>query len=271
MEHRSRAKSRLSGLAADDESPGNTAETAGAAGPRSPRYLEVARALIESINHGTYPVGTQLPTEMELGASFGTSRHTIREAIRLLDSQGMVSRRQGVGTIVTALFSQARYSASMSSLSDLLQHIDATELKFEADNEIAADATLAELLDCPVGQRWLRLDAMRVLKGSGEPVSLTQLYIHLRFAGMRQMLGATQNSVYALIEKHYHIRIAECRQDITPIVISSGEAHTLGVAPGTPGLHITRHYLDDQMKILAVSINRYPKDRFRFLMRWKLS
>ena len=70
---------------------------------------------------------------------------------------------------------------------------------------------------------------------------------------------------------HFDQPVRLSRQDITPIVISSGEAHTLAVEPGTRGLHITRHYLDDQMKFLAVSINRYPNDRFRFLPRWKLS
>ncbi|REG50988.1 DNA-binding GntR family transcriptional regulator [Paraburkholderia sp. BL6669N2] len=254
------------------ESPADEiAEASPIAGTRAPRYAELARVLIERINSGTYAVGQSLPPETELCVMFGASRHTVREAIRILSEQGMVSRRQGVGTIVTASSTQARYTATLSSLSDLMQHLDATELHFLSDEEVAADSVLAELLECPVGQRWIRIRALRVLKRSSEVVSAVEMYVQLRFAGLTEMLGKTQNSVYRLIEDHYHTRVVECRQDVVPIIISGEEAKKLHVPSGTPGLHVTRHYLDDKLDILSVSINRYPKNRFRFQMRWRLS
>ena len=68
-----------------------------------PRYLQIAADLKQAIVSGRYPVGARLPTELELCEQFGISRFTAREAVRVLSSAGLVSRKQRVGTIVVAL------------------------------------------------------------------------------------------------------------------------------------------------------------------------
>ena len=44
--------------------------------------------------------GTRLPNEFELGEKFGVGRSTIREAVKLLSSKGIVNVRRGSGTYV---------------------------------------------------------------------------------------------------------------------------------------------------------------------------
>jgi len=46
------------------------------------------------------PPGTRLKSEPELAASLGVSRATLREAMRTFEGQGLIRRRQGVGTFV---------------------------------------------------------------------------------------------------------------------------------------------------------------------------
>ena len=65
---------------------------------KRPRYRQVAEKLKSAIEAGEYPVGSLLPTESELCASFNISRYTAREALRRLAEMGLVSRRQGAGT-----------------------------------------------------------------------------------------------------------------------------------------------------------------------------
>lgn len=66
-------------------------------------YEQVADQLREMILSGTLTVGDRLPTEAELCARFRTSRSTIREALRLLSSQSLITTRTGAtgGTSVT--------------------------------------------------------------------------------------------------------------------------------------------------------------------------
>jgi GntR family transcriptional repressor for pyruvate dehydrogenase complex len=63
---------------------------------RKGRGSEVALALQRAIYDGQWTVGQRLPNERELGRTFGVSRSTVREAIRLLEAQGVIQVRRGV-------------------------------------------------------------------------------------------------------------------------------------------------------------------------------
>jgi GntR family transcriptional regulator len=58
------------------------------------------QSLRQAIAQGTFRPGTQLPTEAELCQMLGVSRTVVREALRVLEDDGLVARRHGVGTFV---------------------------------------------------------------------------------------------------------------------------------------------------------------------------
>ncbi|QNA93181.1 GntR family transcriptional regulator [Microbacterium sp. Se63.02b] len=61
---------------------------------------EVLGRLREQILDGTYPVGSGLPSEVELAALHGVSRRTIRTALAALGRQGLVESHRGSGWFV---------------------------------------------------------------------------------------------------------------------------------------------------------------------------
>ena len=65
-----------------------------------PKYLTVADALRREIAAGVFRDGQALMTEEELRLRFGVSRQTVRQAISLLEDDGLVDRRRGSGTYV---------------------------------------------------------------------------------------------------------------------------------------------------------------------------
>ncbi len=69
---------------------------------RSPVYLQVAEQLREAILAGRLAPGEELPTERELSHSFGVSRASVREALRALQAQGLVTRGGAPGRAVVA-------------------------------------------------------------------------------------------------------------------------------------------------------------------------
>src|SRR5438270_263472 len=81
--------------------------------------LQIARELTSASSAGTYSVGARMPTEFELCEQIGISRFTAPEAVRVLSSAGLVTRRQRVGTVVIATPADARYTHAAQSVADL--------------------------------------------------------------------------------------------------------------------------------------------------------
>jgi DNA-binding LacI/PurR family transcriptional regulator len=67
-----------------------------------PKHRQVYQSLSRDIQSGRLKRGDRLPSEAELGRTFGASRITVGRAVRDLQLQGLVERRAGSGTYVTA-------------------------------------------------------------------------------------------------------------------------------------------------------------------------
>lgn len=65
-----------------------------------PRYTQIAGLLRSQLEAGVYAVGDRLPSIESLASAFDVAPQTMRHAIALLEDQGLVQRRQGIGTIV---------------------------------------------------------------------------------------------------------------------------------------------------------------------------
>jgi DNA-binding FadR family transcriptional regulator len=64
------------------------------------QYAEIIEQLAVEIAAGQHAIGSQLPTEPELGQRFGISRTVVREAIKTLAAKGLVTTGPRVGTRV---------------------------------------------------------------------------------------------------------------------------------------------------------------------------
>lgn len=74
---------------------------------RSERLSEkVGEQLIKAISEGRFKVGEKLPSQPDLAELMGVSRPSIREAVKLLELQGMIETVQGGGTIVRNIAAQ---------------------------------------------------------------------------------------------------------------------------------------------------------------------
>ncbi len=95
---------------------------------RTARYLRLARTLQDAIQAGAYPVGSLLPTEIDLSAQHGVSRQTVRQAIGQLRQLKLLSARKGVGTRVEARHAARRFNYAALSATDLVEFAEDTEM-----------------------------------------------------------------------------------------------------------------------------------------------
>ena len=109
----------------------------------------VLAQLSRLIQEGSLKPGDRLPTERALSAEFRVSRASVREALRSLEVQGLVSTRQGSGTFISEL-NQDELLRTVSRLAEEEQTLrDIFELRLLLEPPIAAlaahRATLEDL------------------------------------------------------------------------------------------------------------------------------
>ncbi len=77
------------------------------------KYEDVRNWLREKIADGSFAIHEKIPSENKLAVKFGYSRQTIRQAIRILETEGILMRVQGSGTYVNQRTARTRQAATM--------------------------------------------------------------------------------------------------------------------------------------------------------------
>ena len=127
----------------------------------SAKYAALARDLIEAMNNGTYPVGSLLPTEIQVSATYAVSRQTRSRSAAAACQLCLVVRQAGVGTRVQGQHSEKRYTHSTDSFSDLKDYARSLRLVVNEVKSVTESGVLAALIGCREGSRWLRLHGLR--------------------------------------------------------------------------------------------------------------
>ncbi|TKC92572.1 GntR family transcriptional regulator [Trinickia terrae] len=238
-----------------------------------PHFAEIAQDLTEGIAAGRYPVGSYLPTELELRDRYQTSRHTIRAALHELQQLGFVSRRKNAGTRVESAQPRNDFRPSLASVEDVVQFGTEHLRVVQSAEEIAADATLAKVLHCEEGTRWLRISSLRVESDRKRPpIGWTDVFIDPAY---REIADAARNEpdrlISSLIEARYGRCVSEIQQNVHAVNVSKEMAARLQMPAGTAALEIVRRYIDSTGIAFEVSISIHPADRFSVSMRLKRS
>ena len=124
--------------------------------------------LRQAILGGTFRPGGQLPTEAELCEMLGVSRTVVREALRVLEDDGLIARRHGVGTFV-------RNHPILKNLNvnfGITEMIESAGLKSGTSHLVlqkeTADKEKAEQLQVQIGTPLVTVE--RVRTADGRPV-----------------------------------------------------------------------------------------------------
>ncbi len=245
-----------------------------ARGGRSlPRYMWLYQILYNGISAGTYPLGSLLPTEAQLSAEYGVSRHTVREATRRLVDAGMIVRYPSIGTVVTATHpqnSQPSFVAGLGSLQDIFSYTSQTRLEVFDQHLTTVDRAMAETMQCEPGSKWLRLDARRLLVENDRVLSYTRTYLRPEFEGIVARLRGKHPSFFQMLRDDYGQDVRRVHQQIEATLMPEVAQQELGIEEGSPALLMLRAYYDPHNRLLVVSENYYIADRFKLQSDWTL-
>lgn len=130
-------------------------------------HEEIVRLLAES---GLKP-GDQIPTEAEFKERLGGARPTIREALKLLEQDGVIRAEHGRGRFLTAAGSIRvdRPITTFESITEMARHFGYSLVnKILSVSEERPAADVAKALDLAKGETVIRLERLRL--NDREPV-----------------------------------------------------------------------------------------------------
>lgn len=177
----------------------------------APLRDSIAEALREEILGGTYAPGERLPGERNLALRHGAHRSSVREALRQLEQQGLVSVRQGGGATVRELrdarLGVVRHLLFRGGVADramLQQLLEVHEILVVGATRLAVEhAEAAELHE-----------ATRLLEQMGRPECDADTYIDSIEALLGLIADATQNLVLHLARQAVNPFFSERFRDV---------------------------------------------------------
>lgn len=231
-----------------------------------PQYVQIGDMLRDRIARGEYGVGSLLPTEGELCEEFRISRHTVREAMRLLTDAGLILRRQGSGSRVLATESHQNYVHAMRSLDQLFQYASDTRFIIkDMSVELPGPTVFPEI--SAAGDAWLIVRGLRLEREDEIQICASTVLVNKAYANIAQDLTVGSGAIYRRIEDRFGIEVAEVVQDIIVTTMPAGAARELGKTEADVAVEVRRRYLGKDGTVILASVNHHPADRFSYTMR----
>jgi GntR family transcriptional regulator len=237
-------------------SPEDLSAVMGERGPgQEPLHLRITSLLAEQIEQGTLPVGSVLPSELELARQLGVSRHTMRAGLDGLVRAGLVARHRGKGTVVLRPRIEQRLAGFYSLAQEMRQQGVSLETRvlargrFAAGDPVGLQAAGHLGLDDPqaVGYLW------RLRLVDGEPLLLETLTFPAELCSTLLQppgLGVADKgaaSFYDLLAREVGMVVTRARETFRPVAVTGYEARLLSVAKGTPVFAVERlSFVDDR-------------------------
>jgi GntR family transcriptional regulator len=227
------------------------------------RYWDIADLLRRDIQKGRYKLGDRLPTEEQLLGTFGASRHSVREALRVLTEEGLLLRRPRAGSTVIATSAERHFTQRIASVQELLNYPNTTRNTLWS-GYVQASHELAAILKCPVGANWFCLRSLRIPVGTTVPICHVDIYIAPQFAGVMKHKKHLVIPVVDQIADLYNVQADSTDIEISAGIMPKEVAQQLHVPTNSASLNVVRRYAGTDGKVFEVTISMHAAQRYTY-------
>lgn len=197
---------------------------------RPTRSEYVRDSLLAELRSGRYSVGDKIPNEEELGRQYDVSRATIREAVQGLAEIGYLSRKQGLGTFVTAMPRHRHTLDTTVSYTEMIRGAGMVpgESMIARDERTATDDEV-ERLGLSPGSEIVAIRRVRTADGTPAVYSEDRIPREMLRGLEHAPMDASLYSLLAMAGLAIHHAVASLR----PVIADAKLARLLGVARGS--------------------------------------
>lgn len=224
-----------------------------------PLYAQHARSLRHRIEAGEWRIGTRLPSLEALAAQADVAVVTIRQAIELLEGEGLVERRQGLGTFVVGSVPPPDWLTLGTNWSTLLELLAGATVRLVPMARGETPPVLAPHEGSPAPRY---LFQKRVHCRGSEPFCIIEL--HLAWdAYERDPAGFDAQLVLPTLTRVAPDLIGQAWQALTIGKANPDAAGHLGIDAGDPVAFVRRIVLDPAGRAVYVANITYRADFVR--------
>ncbi|MBP3673424.1 MAG: GntR family transcriptional regulator [Oscillospiraceae bacterium] len=203
-----------------------------------PLYYQLKELLKDGIYSGEWQIGDLIPSENQLCKTYNISRNTCQKAIEELVQEGILARKQGVGTFVTA----PKIEQELSNFYSFTDAVIARGLKptvaVVSLSVEPASQKHANLLHVEPNTPLLTLT--RVRYADGDPIMLETSYIPYHLVPGLEKVDFEHHSLYKTMASRYQIYVTRAKEFFEPVLIRKSESKWLKVDEGSPAILLDR-------------------------------
>jgi GntR family transcriptional regulator len=201
-----------------------------------PLYLQLRDALAERIAGGQWKPGSAIPNENELAREFSVSAGTMRKALDLMETERLLTRRQGRGTFVND-----HASDELSARFSNLRASDGSRVRGEIKSAEIIEGTANELererLRLRAGDGVYRIH--RILHHEGQIYLVEEASLPAElFPRLAQKRGVSDRII--VLAQEYGLLLGKAAERVCLGQASPSLAQTLGIAAGAPIMVLDR-------------------------------
>lgn len=231
-----------------------------------PLYAQIVECLRKDIAANVYGRNGKIPTETELSEKYGVSRITVRRAVDELVSQGLVEKKQGKGTFVTAPRFYRRLDRGPLSFSEMCE---ANGLKpgakiLEMGIVIPKSLKVKEQLHLKEGESAVYISRLRT--GNEKPLAYEESYYPMEYSDLLS-IDLEHMSTYRYLREVRGIvlKSTTIRLNITKANAKMGKI--LGVPRNTALLEFKGCVVNENGKPVHTSYQCGYGENFEFIVR----
>lgn len=232
---------------------------------KSPQlYLLAKDEILNYIYESGLAAGTLLPAESHFVNQLGISRGTLREAMRVLEEEGVVRRKQGIGTLICDTKNLIRSTLDINeSVSEMIigkgMKPGSKDTRIE---KIRAHKEISEKLNINPGDPVISLT--RVRTANKVPVAYTIDFLPLGIFPATFSQDFENGSLYTYMEEKLGTELTNSILQIQPIKASKSIARNLDIKPGTLMMLLKQTDTNTSNEPLLYSEEYFVADRFAF-------
>ncbi|HTH82751.1 MAG TPA: GntR family transcriptional regulator [Mucilaginibacter sp.] len=223
-----------------------------------PLHIQAETLLRKLIEEEEYQNGKIIPNEVDLAKQLAISRTTLRQAINKLVFEGLLVRKERIGTKVANGVVSSR-SNNWLSFSQEMRLRGITIKNFELHvTWVEPDEAIANFFEIKTDRKVLKMEKVR--GKSYEPFVYFVSYFHPR-------VGLTgdedfKRPLYEILENDHSVVATLSREEISAIAADTFIAEKLRIAAGDPVLFRKRLVFDQGERPIEFNLGYYKADSF---------